>query len=192
MDERVTSPNLVRTFVTCTPFVMIRLPYSPAHTGAQFWTSALSVMELPMGRLKEAMLAQATSAKPDAKRTTVKGDPYDDPTDSKPPRYIRSAKLAPDRTPIRFTYALKAYTVEIRTDGWWITKTWLVSRNERPQWVGPFASIEDACLAIARRLATEIADRHSVIAAFHKLKPGQPLHGMKPTTRLSQRKTTKT
>ena len=144
-----------------------------------------------MGRLKEAMLAHATGAKPEAKRTIVKGEPYDDPTDSKPPRYIRPAKLAPDRTPIRFMYALKSYTAEIRTDGWWIAKTWLTSRGERPHWAGPFATIEDACLAIARRLATEIADRHSVIAAFHKLKPGQPLHGLKPTTRLGQRKTAK-
>lgn len=64
-----------------------------------------------------------------------------------------------DAAPNRFTYALKGYTAEIRTDGWWIAKTPCAVAGEKPQWSGPFQSIETACLAIARRLATEIADR---------------------------------
>ena len=40
--------------------------------------------------------------------------------------------------------------------------------------------------------STEDSLRAARIAGFHKLKPEQPLHGLKPTTRLSQRKTAKT
>ena len=90
--------------------------------------------------------------------------------------------------PSRFTYALKAYTAEIRSDGWWIARTPFASAGEKPEWAGPFATIETACLAIARRLAIEIADRHTRIIEHHHLKPGQPLYGLKPTTRLKQRK----
>jgi hypothetical protein len=37
---------------------------------------------------------------------------------------------------------------------------------------------------MARRLATEIADRHTRTIEGHGLKPGQPLFGLKATTRL--------
>ena len=140
-----------------------------------------------MGRMKEALLAQAPPVKRSAMRTVVKGDPHDDPTDSKPAKIVRPAKTKSGR-PSRFTYALKSFTAEIRDDGWWIAKTWLVSGGERPQWEGPFATNEDACLAIARRLATEIADRHSVMANFHQIKLGQPLYGLKSTTNLNAKK----
>ena len=52
----------------------------------------------------------------------------------------------------------------------------------------PFETIEAACLAIARRLATEIADRHSMMIEAHKIRPGEPLYGLKPTTRLRKAK----
>ena len=137
-----------------------------------------------MGRLKDAMLAQALVGKKPERQTIVKGDPYDDPTDSRPPKIVRARKPKVDRSPSRFTYALKSYVAEIRSDGWWITRSWMVSVGEKPRWAGPFATIEDTCLAIARRLATEIADRHTTMSAAHDLKPGQPLYGLKPSTRL--------
>ncbi len=60
------------------------------------------------------------------------------------PATSRSTKI-----PDRFTYALRQYTVERRVDGWWISRTWIVSAGEKPQWRGPFATIETACLVSA-------------------------------------------
>ena len=60
--------------------------------------------------------------------------------------------------------------------------------GEKPEWIGPFETIETACLAIARGLATEIADRHSMMIEAHKIRPGEPLYGLKPTTRLRKAK----
>jgi hypothetical protein len=86
--------------------------------------------------------------------------------------------------PEKFTYALKDYTAERRKNGWWISRTWTVSAGEKPQWIGPFATIETACLAIARRLAIELADRHTQSIEWHRIKYDDPLYGLKPTTRL--------
>ncbi len=99
-----------------------------------------------------------------------------------------SANGARRDKPSRFTYALKAYTAEIRPDGWWIARTPFTAAGEKAEWSGPFEAIETACLAIARRLATEIADRHTRTVEHHQLKVGEPLYGLKPTTRLKQRK----
>ena len=142
-----------------------------------------------MGKLKNAALAQAEVKK--TSRTVVKGETYDDPTDSKPPRIIPTAPgTVIERTPDRFIYALKQHTVERRKDGWWVCKTPVTSAGEKPQWTGPFAAIEDTCLAIARRLATEIADRHSMNIRFYGLPSSNPLNGLKPTTRLKPKKGT--
>ena len=53
------------------------------------------------------------------------------------------------------------FTAERRKDGWWVTKTPITFVSEKPTWSGSFPNIEDACLAIARMVATEIANRHS-------------------------------
>lgn len=92
------------------------------------------------------------------------------------------------KVPDKFTYALKQYTAERREDGWWTSRTWTASYGEKPQWKGPFATIETACLAIARRLATEIADRHTHSIEWHGLKRNDPRYGLKLTTRLRQRR----
>jgi hypothetical protein len=63
------------------------------------------------------------------------------------------------KPPEKFTYALPAFAVQRRKTGWWISPA--KSAGEKPQWTGPFATIETACLAIGRRLAIEIADRHT-------------------------------
>ena len=57
---------------------------------------------------------------------------------------------------------------------------------EKPQWMGPFATIETACLSIARKLAIEIADRHTQSIERHRLTPDDLLYGLKPTTRLDE------
>jgi hypothetical protein len=59
-----------------------------------------------------------------------------------------------------------------------------LSAGEKPQWTGPFATIETACLSIARKLAIEIADRHTQSIERHGLTPDHPLYRLKPTTRL--------
>jgi len=89
--------------------------------------------------------------------------------------------------PVRFTYALAAYTTEIRGDGWYVAKTTPSFTGERQKWIGPFASIETACLCIGRHLATEIADRHTRAVETHKIKRGEALYGLKVTTKLDAR-----
>lgn len=102
---------------------------------------------------------------------------------------VETARKATPKTngqPDRFTYALKAYTAERRATGWYVAKTWMQFAGEKPDWTGPFATIELACLAIGRRLATEIADRHTMMVGAHRIAADDPLYGLKPTTRLRQ------
>jgi hypothetical protein len=93
-----------------------------------------------------------------------------------------------DTRPNRFTYALKGYTVEINARGWFIAENWFASTGEKPKWIGPFPTIELACLALARRLATEIADRHSNSVTHHKVKPTEPLYGLKGSLSIRSKK----
>jgi hypothetical protein len=48
----------------------------------------------------------------------------------------------------------------------------------------PIRHHQITCLAIARRLAIEIADRHTQSIERHGIEPDDPLYGLKPTTRL--------
>jgi hypothetical protein len=100
---------------------------------------------------------------------------------------LAPAAIAPTATtakpPEKFTYALPAFTAQRRKSGWWISPT-LKSVGEKPQWSGPFATIETACLSIARKLAIEVADRHTQSIERHGLTADDPLYGLKPTTRL--------
>jgi hypothetical protein len=130
-----------------------------------------------MGKVKAATLAQAPIA--------IRRQVAIDPTDSRPPKQVKPAPPRASRTPDKFTYSLKQYTAERRKDGWWVART--PFGDERPSWSGPFPTIEEACLAIARLLAAEIANRHSAQAASHNIKSGDPLYGLKPTTRLKPR-----
>ena len=118
-----------------------------------------------MGKLKEAALNETPSARPTPKPTPA----------------------TPRAAPEKFTYALKSYVVEIRKAGWYIAEQWFTTANEKPKWTGPFSSIEDAAIAIARRHAIEIADRQTMTARAHKLKPGQPLYGLKGPLGLPRR-----
>ena len=87
----------------------------------------------------------------------------------------------------KFTYALSAFTVEIRPQGWFVARTVPSFIGERPKWHGPFETIESACLAIARGLAVEIADRHTRTVEAHKIPRTHALYGFKPETRLKSR-----
>ena len=99
-----------------------------------------------------------------------------------------AAKPAPvTAKPDRFTYALSAFSAEIRDQGWYVARTVPSFTGEKPKWSGPFETIESACLSIGRHCATEIADRHTRSAEFHKIKRGAPLYGLKVTTRLKAR-----
>lgn len=92
-----------------------------------------------------------------------------------------------EQAPDRFTYALAAHTAERRKDGWYVAKSVPSFANEKQKWTGPFVDIENACLSIARQLFIELADRHTRSTEAHKLRPGDPLYGLKPTTRLRAR-----
>ncbi len=98
-----------------------------------------------------------------------------------PPAAILTTKL-----PEKFTYALPPFTVQRRKSGWWISPTSSKAAGQKPQWAGPFATIETACLSIARKLAIEIADRHTQSIERHGLTPDDALYGLKPTTRLNE------
>ena len=95
---------------------------------------------------------------------------------------LAATKIA--KAPEKFTYALPAFNVQRRKTGWWISPT-SKGTGEKSQWTGPFATIETACLSIGRRLAIEIADRHTQSIERHGLTPDDALYGLKPTTRLN-------
>lgn len=92
-----------------------------------------------------------------------------------------------EQSPEKLTYALAAYTAERRKDGWYVARSVPSFANERLKWSGPFEIIETACLSIARHLAVELADRHTRTIEAHKIKAGEPMYGLKPTTRLRVR-----
>jgi hypothetical protein len=89
------------------------------------------------------------------------------------------------KPPEKFTYTLPAFTVQRRKSGWWISPT-SKAADQKPQWTGPFVTIETACLSIGRKLAIEIADRHTQSIERHRLTPDDLLYGLKPTTRLDE------
>jgi hypothetical protein len=101
-----------------------------------------------------------------------------------PQRATSRSNKAPDK----FTYALKQYTAERRADGWWIARTWSVSAGEKPRWYGPFAGIETACLAVARRLAIEISDRHTHSIEWYGIKRSDPRYGIMSSMRLRKKR----
>ncbi len=95
------------------------------------------------------------------------------------------ARPKPNGLPLaKLTYQLAAWTAERRKDGWYVAPS-VPSHSGGPgRWSGPFQDIENACLAIARGLCTELADRHTRHIEANGLQTGDPLFGLKPTTRL--------
>lgn len=103
-----------------------------------------------------------------------------------PARKSRTSTVVPiaKAAVTKFTYALSGWTAEIRADGWYVGATTSSFAGEKVKWTGPFETIETACLAIARRHAVEIADRHTRSIEHHKIKAKDSLYGLKPTTKL--------
>jgi hypothetical protein len=104
------------------------------------------------------------------------------PTAGASPKHVKPAEPLTTRAPGRCAYALKQYTCERRAEGWFVGRT--PATGEKTEWSVGFDSIETACLAIARRLAVEIADRHSRTIEIHSIAVSDPMHGLKATTRL--------
>ncbi len=179
----------VRKASSSSPTVRNSLPLGPWRNSSSAHAT-LSVNSLPFsgarfphaGREKEFQMATG-------KRAALQHAPIAK-TEREPAAVAKKpepARLRSNKVPDRFTYALKQFTAERREDGWWISRTWTASFGEKPQWRGPFATIETACLAIARRLATEIADRHTHSIEWHGLKRNDPRYGLKLTTRLRKK-----
>lgn len=63
-------------------------------------------------------------------------------------------------------YALKQWSVERRSRGWYISTTH--GRFSAPAtWHGPYCSIASACLAISKKLAKEARERYRRHCVFH-------------------------
>jgi hypothetical protein len=120
-----------------------------------------------MGKVKNAALANAPL---DVKKAAA----------AKPSGHVSTGQ------PSKFTYALAAHSAERRRDGWYIARTVPSFTGEQAKWIGPFETIETACLSIARHIATELADRHTRAIEANKIGAADPLYGLKPTTRLSK------
>ena len=78
-------------------------------------------------------------------------------------------KPAIETKPDKFTYALRTSSAERRSNGWFVAQTQPSFTGNKIEWRGPFATIESACLAIARGLAVEIADRHTRSVEAYKI-----------------------
>jgi hypothetical protein len=116
-------------------------------------------------------------------RTSSKGNG----ASTRAPRLEPNTKPSIEHAPAKFSYALKQWTVERRATGWFVSPTTSSVTGNKPEWRGPFETIETAMLAIARALAVELADRHTRSVEFHKIDRSDPLYGLKPTTRLDGR-----
>ena len=79
---------------------------------------------------------------------------------------------------VKFTYALKAWSIERRGAGWFVAETVATIHGNKPSWRGPFQSIENACRAIARGLALELTDRHTRSVEQHRIVKNDPLYGL--------------
>ena len=91
-------------------------------------------------------------------------------------KHVTAAKAeARGGPPAKFTYALASFTAERRKDGWYAAKSVPSFTGEKPKWCGPFETIENVCLSMARHLATELADRHSRTIESYTIKPVDPL-----------------
>lgn len=84
----------------------------------------------------------------------------------------------------KFTYALKAWSVERRGGGWFYTETTPSILGNKPYWRGPYESVENAGRAIARNLVVEITDRHTRAIEIYKIDRNDPLFGLEPESKL--------
>ena len=85
---------------------------------------------------------------------------------------------------VKFTYALKQWSIERRGAGWFVAETVPSIPGNKPSWRGPFQSVENACRAIARGLVLELTDRHTRMVETHKIVRNDPLYGLDPNSTL--------
>ena len=85
---------------------------------------------------------------------------------------------------VKFTYALKQWSVERRSAGWFVAETVPSIPGNKPSWRGPFRSVTNACRAIARGLALELIDRHTRSVESYRVTRTDPLYGLGPRTSL--------
>ena len=105
------------------------------------------------------------------------------------PALLKPIKDAAKREPVQlYRYQLAQHLVERRPGGWYVAKSWSMVAGEKPMWLGPFDLPQDVCIAIARTLCAELSNRHHVQAAFHKVKPGDPLYGLPTAPKLASRR----
>jgi hypothetical protein len=94
---------------------------------------------------------------------------------------LKNAAIAvPLRRPEHLTYALTAYTVQRRQGAWFVTPAWSAFVGERPEWRGPFDTIEDACNIIASLSIAELRRRHGAHIVSYRLATADPLYGDRP------------
>jgi len=98
-------------------------------------------------------------------------------------------KTANASTPAKFTYALAAYTAEIRDKGWFVSRT-TPAFGDKSTWRGPFATVDDVARSIAGSLTEELLSRHSRAVDWHGIRDGAPLHGLQRRNRSRKGKRT--
>lgn len=90
----------------------------------------------------------------------------------------------------QLTYALTAYTAQRRQGAWLITPSWSAFAGEKPEWRGPFETIEEACQIIGSLVQSEMRRRHAAHIESYRLKPGDPLYGLRPNKAAGRKRTT--
>lgn len=103
-------------------------------------------------------------------------------------RTSRATLRPPPREPVQYRYQLAQWVAERRSDGWYVARSWLAASGEKPRWEGPFPFPQEAAIAIARHLCTELSNRHQAKARFYQVKPTEPLFGLPPLPDLSTRR----
>jgi hypothetical protein len=86
--------------------------------------------------------------------------------------------LSAPKCPNRFTYLLKAWVIEVRAGGWYVTESYSWYYGEAPRWLGPYKDLSSANLAIASRLRAEAFNRHRRQVDTYRLQRGDPLYGL--------------
>jgi hypothetical protein len=79
------------------------------------------------------------------------------------PKRIASVPVAPAKRtahpPVPAVYALRVWSVKKVNGQWYISPA--ARFDDKEHWMGPYATIQRATTAIARKLAEEIVERHT-------------------------------
>lgn len=100
----------------------------------------------------------------------------------------RALEVPAAKRPEHFTYALSAFTVQRRQGHWYVTPAWSAFAGEKPEWRGPFDTIEDASAIMMSLAIAELRRRHATHIASYQLAPEDPLNGDRRAKKRSQTK----